>query len=138
MKYSLSLIIYTFVITALYDVILRKMSENYDELPEIIQYDFIRMLRPYFRKHTLLGAALIAGVTGAVAQQIIFTITSGRNPRKLLFITFLVSAALGPIMQETKLFPHLDQYYYKPLGPFRSAYHDGISGLIVQLTILLS
>lgn len=138
MKYTPSLIIYTFIVTAIYDVILRKISENYEMLPKALQYDFIVNLRPYFQHHTLLAAALIAGITGAVAQQIIFTITDGKSPTMLLLTTFIVSAALGPLMQKSKLFPHLERYYYKPLGPLRAAYHDGISGLIVQLTILLS
>ena len=39
-------------------------------------------------------------------------------------------------MKGSKLFPHLDKHYYNKLGVVRSMYHDGISGLIVQLTIL--
>jgi len=138
MKYSVSLIIYTFIITGLYDVILRTLSEKYYVLPKPLQYDFIRILRPYFQRHTLVAAALIAGVIGAITQQIIYLITDGKNPQRLLLTTFVVSAAGGPFLRQSKLFPYLDKYYYKPLGPFRAAYHDGISGLIVQLTLLLS
>ena len=39
-------------------------------------------------------------------------------------------------MKGSKLFPHLDKTYYKELGTVRSMYHDGISGIIVQLTII--
>ena len=67
-----NLIIATFIITALWDVILRIMSENYDYLPKFIQkYKFIEYLIPYFKKHTLLAAALIAGFIGATTQYII-------------------------------------------------------------------
>ena len=39
-------------------------------------------------------------------------------------------------MKGSQLFPHLDETYYKELGTIRSMYHDGISGIIVQLTII--
>ena len=55
-----------FIITALWDVVLRVMSENYDKLPKYIQsYGFLKALQPYFKHHTLLSAALIAGFIGA-------------------------------------------------------------------------
>ena len=38
-------------------------------------------------------------------------------------------------MKGSQLFPYLEETYYKELGTIRSMYHDGISGLIVQLTI---
>ena len=63
--------ILTFTITALYDVILRKLSENYNKIPSILQNDFVLYLKPYFKKHTLLAAALIAGFVGALTQFII-------------------------------------------------------------------
>ena len=68
------LYILTFIITGLWDIILRLLSENYDKLPNIIQYDFIEYLIPYFKKHTLLSAALIAGFIGATTQVIIVNI----------------------------------------------------------------
>ena len=51
-------------------------------------------------------------------------------------ITFIVSALIGIPMQYSKLFPILDETYYKYLGPYKSLYHDGISGIIVQITLL--
>lgn len=55
------LIILTFIVTALCDVILRTLS-LYNPLPFLSnQMDFIQYLKPYFQKHTLLAAALIAG-----------------------------------------------------------------------------
>ena len=61
------LIILTFIITALWDVCLRFMALNYEKLPKIINktMPFIKDLKPYFQKHTLLAAALIAGFVGA-------------------------------------------------------------------------
>tara|TARA_B100000214_G_scaffold43609_1_gene27359 strand:+ start:5178 stop:5636 length:459 start_codon:yes stop_codon:yes gene_type:complete len=137
------LYILTFIITGVWDILLRLLSENYDTLPKIIQYDFIRYLIPYFQKHTLLSAALIAGFIGATTQFIIVNIYSlpkdFKDIHKILYfliLSFIVSALYGFLMKGSQLFPHLDQTYYKELGTVRSMYHDGISGIIVQLTIL--
>ena len=70
------LIILTFIITSLWDVLLRVMSENYRKLPGIMKYEFIKILQPYFKKHTLLAAALLAGFVGAVTQYVILNIMS--------------------------------------------------------------
>ncbi len=137
------LYILTFIITGIWDILLRLLSENYDSLPKIMQYDFIRYLIPYFQKHTLLSAALIAGFIGATTQFIIVNIYPFPSDFKdihkvlyFLFLSFIVSALYGFLMKGSKLFPHLDETYYKELGTVRSMYHDGISGIIVQLTII--
>lgn len=140
------LLILTFIITALYDVLLRYMSLNYDKLPAFFKwFDFIKYLTPYFKKHTLLSAALLAGFIGFGAQLIILTIMPYPNVKKInlhniitfFVITFIVSALYGLPMKASKLFPILDETYYKGLGTFRGLYHDGISGLIVQFTLLI-
>ena len=137
------LYILTFIITGVWDILLRLLSENYDTLPKIMQFDFIRYLIPYFQKHTLLSAALIAGFIGATTQVIIVNIYPFPNDFKdihriiyFLFLSFIVSALYRFLMKGSQLFPHLDKTYYKELGTMRSMYHDGISGIIVQLTIL--
>ena len=44
-------------------------------LPKFIQkYKFIKYLIPYFKKHTILAAALIAGFIGATTQLIILSL----------------------------------------------------------------
>ena len=139
------LIILTFVITALYDVLLRFMALNYSNLPLIIKNNlpFIKDLEAYFRHHTLLSAALIAGFVGATTQPIIlYFMEFPKNIRNykyvinFLLLTFIISALYGFIMKWSKLFPYLQKYYYDKLGIFKSMYHDGISGLIVQITLL--
>ena len=40
-------------------------------------------------------------------------------------------------MKWSGLFPYLERYYYNNLGVKRSMYYDGVSGLIVQTTLLL-
>ena len=133
----------TFIISGLWDVLLRKLSENFDKLPISIKntFPFIGYLTPYFEKHTLLDAALIAGFVAACTQAIILNILL-KYPKfidlyYLLGITFVVSALFGFVMKVSNLFPNLDETYYKELGTLRSMYHDGISGLIVQLTLIL-
>lgn len=139
------LIILTFVITALWDVVLRFMSLHFEKVPSPIQdlMPFIGDLKPYFKHHTLLAAALIAGFVGATTQPIILKITpfpKTLNNKmyilKFLIVSFIISALYGFIMKWSKLFPYLEKYYYDKLGVIRGMYHDGISGLIVQITLL--
>ena len=138
------LIILTFVVTALWDVALRFMSLNYDKLPKYFQMDFVEDLIPYFKHHTLLAAALIAGFVGATTQPFILSLMS--FPKnifdivyvlKFMIITFIISALYGFVMKGSKLFPHLERHYYDKLGVARSMYTDGVSGLIVQATLLV-
>ena len=143
------LYILTFIITGLWDVVLRFMSLNFDSLPNIIKniLPFIKYLQPYFFKHTLLAAALIAAFVGATTQVIIIYLLSFPKINssyfyvlKFMLLSFIVSALYGFIMKFSKLFPILEETYYKKLeengGVIRSMYHDGISGLIVQFSIL--
>lgn len=138
------LIILTFIVTGLWDVILRFMSLNYNKLPKYFQMDFVKDLIPYFKHHTLLAAALIAGFVGATTQIIILSIMSFPKSIfnfvyifKFMILTFIISALYGFIMKGSKLFPYLERYYYEPLGVLRSMYTDGFSGLIVQTTLLI-
>ena len=143
MDYKL-LIILTFIVTALWDVVLRFMSLNYDKLPKYFQMDFVEDLIPYFKHHTLLAAALIAGFVGATTQPIILSLMSFPKNifdivylSKFMIITFIISALYGFVMKGSKLFPHLEKHYYDKLGVARSIYTDGVSGLIVQFTLLV-
>ena len=138
------LIILTFIVTGLWDVVLRFMSLNYNKLPKYFQMDFVKNLIPYFKHHTLLAAALIAGFVGATTQIIILSIMSFPKSIfnfvyifKFMILTFIISALYGFIMKGSKLFPYLERYYYEPLGVLRSMYTDGFSGLIVQTTLLI-
>ena len=56
---------------------------------------------------------------------------------KFLILTFIISALYGFMMKGSKLFPYLEKYYYDKLGVARSMYTDGVSGLIVQTTLLI-
>ena len=137
------LLILTFIITGLWDVMLRILSINFDKLPNFMKYDFIEILIPYFKHHTILSAALIAGFVGAITQLIIINLIKFptdfniKNITNFITISFIISALFGFIMKFSKLFPFLDETYYKHLGTIRSMYHDGISGLIVQITLFI-
>lgn len=143
-KYDIyRLIILTFIVTALYDVLLRTIV-LYKPIPFLNNYfPFIRYLQPYFKKHTLLAAALLAGFIGATTQAIIlYFMQFPRETSSTKYIlgfmlwSFIMSALYGFVMKATTLFPHLEVYYYEKLGLFKSLYHDGISGIIVQMTLL--
>jgi len=101
----------------------------------------MKYLQPYFEKHTILSAALIAGFIGAGAQFIILNVHAlPKNIYSLatfMVATFVISALYGFLMKATKLFPYLDDTYYKKLGTVRSMYHDGISGIIVQVNLFV-
>lgn len=132
--------IYTFIITALWDIVLRKMSENYDSLPKFLQLDFMRYLQPYFKQLTLLDAALVAGFVGATTQVIILNLhslpTDALSFVSFMIVSFVISALYGFIIKFSQLFPYLVDTYYKNLGVYNSMYYDGCSGLIVQMTLL--
>ena len=117
------LIILTFIVTGIWDIVLRFMSLNYNKLPKYFQIDFVKNLIPYFKHHTLLSAALIAGFVGATTQVIILSIMSFPTSifnigyiSKFMILSFIISALYGFIMKGSKLFPYLERYYYEPLG----------------------
>ena len=131
-----------FIITALWDVVLRFMSENYDTLPKYIQsYGFLKALQPYFKHHTLLSAALIAGFIGACSLYFVLLIhklpTNMDTTFSFMIVAFVVSALYGFLMKFSGLHPHLDKTYYKYLGSVRGMLYDGVSGLIAYGTLLV-
>ena len=145
-----SLYIATFCVTALWDVVLNYMTRISERLPPSIKdaFPFISYLVPYFKKHTILAAALIAGFIGATTQMIITQLmrfpllpTSPATLVVFLVVSFAISALYGFLMKLSGLFPILEATYYKRLeadgGVIRSMYHDGVSGLIVQCTLLV-
>jgi hypothetical protein len=145
-----SLYIATFCVTALWDVALNFLTRFPERLPRVVKemFPFINYLIPYFKKHTVLSAALIAGFIGATTQMIItqimqfpFLPTSPMTLIVFLGVSFAVSALYGFLIKLSGLFPILEATYYKNLeangGVVRSMYHDGISGVIVQCTLLV-
>ena len=128
-------IVPVFVITALWDVVLRLMATGYLHMLGVERMRWVRVLRPYFARHTLLAAASIAGIVGAVTLPIIVA----TNPypqsqlRSLLWVA-LISALVGQMMRYSGLFPHLKRYYYDTLGFAYSFTTDAFSGVVVAVT----
>lgn len=142
MKYY-KLVIITFIVTALWDIVLRFLSLNNEKINYNFP-DFVKYLKPYFQQHTMLSAALIAGFVGATTQPIILYFMKFPSVKsnsiyiiQFMVLSFVISGLFGFLMKATKLFPYLDKHYYNNLGTTRAMYHDGISGLIVQSTILV-
>ena len=133
-------IIITFIITALWDVVLRWYAE--DKMPhlsaplDVQNWRWVKVLRPYFEKHTLLGAALIAGFVGAITAYVMSFINV-KNTYLYSIILVLVSGLIGIPMRYSGLFPHLKKYYYDSLGFKTSFLTDAFSGIVVGLTLYI-
>lgn len=146
---SCKLLIATFIITGIYDAILNLSIHDKIPLPQVTKTsDWYVALKDnkYFEKHTPLAAFLIAGFVGFLAQAVIIliypfpSVFTIENIGQFLFITFVISGAIGFPMQVSGLFPILEDAYYKPLrnvSTYRSFVTDGMSGLVVQGTLLL-
>tara|TARA_B110000483_G_scaffold231777_1_gene298569 strand:- start:21151 stop:21606 length:456 start_codon:yes stop_codon:yes gene_type:complete len=133
-------LILVFIITGFWDVILRAMAEGKISFLGIENMKWVTTLKDYFNYHTVLGAALIAAFVGAIAQVLIiytFDIFNVTNKFLQLLIIFIISSLVGIPMRYSGLFPILDKYYYKPLGFTYSFITDGISGVIVAITLFL-
>lgn len=127
-----------FIITALWDVILRLMSEGKIKFFGIENMKWITVLEEYFQKHTILAAALIAGFVGAITHLIIikslvaFNI-SGVNIYTTLLV-IIISGIIGIPMRYSGLFPHLKKHYYDSLGFGYSLATDAFSGIVVGVS----
>lgn len=132
-------IVVAFVITALYDVLLRMFSEGKIKLFGIENINWVVALKGYFEKHTVLAAALIAGFVGAVAYVIIAKTMPVQCKDNIIYYMLwvaFISAIVGIPMRYSGLFPHLDTYYYKPL-PITTIFSDALSGVIVGATMII-
>lgn len=128
-------VIIVFIITALWDVILRMVSEGKIYLFGIEKMKWITVLEDYFEEHTVLGAALIAGFVGAITHVLIILALdafklSGITLYSTMVLLF-VSGIVGIPMRYSKLFPHLKVYYYDRLGFPYSFASDAFSGIVV-------
>lgn len=132
-------VVSAFVITGAWDVILRLFSEKKITFMGIENWKWVRALQPYFQQHTVLAAALIAGFVGAIAYTIIESVPFQKKLNSVQYFTWVafVSAIVGIPMRYSKLFPHLEKYYYQPLGFKYSMATDGFSGIVVGATMIL-
>ena len=134
-------LIIVFLITGLWDIILRNMSEGNISFFGIEDMKWVTTLREYFKYHTVLGAALIAAFVGAIAYILIiytFEMFDVNNVYLQLILVFLISGLVGFPMRYSGLFPILDEYYYKPLGFTYSFITDAMSGVVVAATLFFA
>lgn len=135
--------IITFVVTAIFDVILQLIAN--DALPIlnfVKSFDWFISLKPYFKQHTPLAAALIAGFVGYTTQMLIYALVGFplyKSASTIDYVMFVAASVVlsgvgGFLMQKSKLFPILEKTYYKELGTTRAFFTDIYSGIIVQLT----
>jgi hypothetical protein len=131
-------IIIVFFITGTWDVILRAMSEGYIYFLGIENMKWVTTLKDYFKYHTVLGAALLAAFVGAIAYILIiytFDLLNVNNIFNQIVIVFFISALVGIPMRYSGLFPILNKHYYEPLGFTYSFITDGMSGVVVAITL---
>ncbi len=132
-----TIIIITFVATAIYDAILRLLVQKG-------QFQGLG-LGEYYTDQTLLTVMLTAGIIGAVTQIPIYFIVKAfpdfqYHIVKILLIlltTFIVSGLAGFVIKLTNLFPLLEETYYKTLGWKKAFLTDGLSGVIVNITLMM-
>ena len=128
----------TFVITAIYDIIVQVLART--GITDHV-FDWVVALKPYFKLHTPLSSALIAGFVGAVTELLVLSIVD--YPKDLTSLSnFLVyavaiSGLIGIAIDNSGLFPYLSKYYYGTLGRRRTMITDAWSGLIVHLTVFI-
>jgi hypothetical protein len=133
-------IILVFFITGFWDIILRAMSEGKLSFFGIEKMKWVTTLKPYFEHHTVLGAALIAAFVGAIAYVLIiytYDVLDVNNKLYQLVWVFLISGLVGIPMRLSGLFPILNEHYYKPLGFTYSFITDGMSGVVVAITLFI-
>jgi hypothetical protein len=133
-------IILVFFITGFWDIILRAMSEGKLSFLGIEKMKWVTTLKAYFEQHTILGAALIAAFVGAIAYVLIiytYDVLDVNNKLYQLVWVFLISGLVGIPMRLSGLFPILNEHYYKPLGFTYSFITDGMSGVVVAITLFI-
>lgn len=138
-------IIYVFLITGAWDIILRFMSEGKIKFFGIEKMKWVVVLKDYFEKHTVLSAFLLAAFVGAIAYYIIsylykvikLNLKTFNGKIIGMFIVFMVSGLLGLPMRYSGLFPVLVEHYYNPLGFTYSFITDAMSGIIVSITFTI-
>jgi len=141
----IQILIATFILTAILDIVLRIIVENYYKLPKIIQsFTVLRYLIPYFEREPVIKASLAAGLTVTVAQFIIINIKAFpksifniKDVLAFLIISFIVGLLFGQVIKWTNVFPNL-AIYYKNVSAINAALSDGVSVVIVQVILLVA
>jgi hypothetical protein len=138
---KLKSLVLVFFVTALWDVILRNMVEGKIHFLGIENMKWVKVLKKYYEKHTILAATLLAGFVGAVAYAIYTYIVGCFNLNLKLYesgaLVFVISGMLGLVMRFSGLFPVLNDYHYTPLDNGQSFLADATFGFISAATLVL-
>lgn len=132
--------ILTFLITGGWDIILRYMSEGKINFFGIENMKWVRVLKDYFAKLSVIDAAIVAGLVGLITYiilSLIFDYFNISGVIEQILIVFLISGLVGIPMRYSGLFPDLYKYYYEPLGFTYSFITDAMSGVIVAITLFI-
>ena len=111
-----------FAITAIFDLLMNILPPPVGAV----------LTRSYFKEHTVLSAALIAGFIGACTfiPLLPLGVTERASYMNIVAI-FLVSALIGFPMEWSGMFPILQKHYYDPLPRYQTFLADGMSGIMV-------
>lgn len=135
---TLPFLIGAFVVSGAWDVLLRLISIGAIPTFGLQNVSWIAALRPYFRYHAgATGVAYAAAAAGGAAAMAYGIIAWYRPPslwRYLLWI-FAVSALVGLPMRVGPWFKKLQETYYHD-HPYLTLWTDGLSGIIVAVTML--
>lgn len=122
-----------FVATAAWDVVLRDLSTGGLRVLGAERWGWVRDLRPYFRAHSIVGAAAIAGAVGVLGYAVIRLY---RPAETYLYVAWVVavSAAVGLPMRARGWFTELQRHYYDR-RQWLTVGTDAMSGLVVMATV---
>lgn len=136
---NLNLVNTVFCITASMDYFIRQLSEKKIRIFGIEKSEFVVVLEPYFKEHTALASACIAGFVGALVCICIqlLPIPESLNTLEYAIVAWLCSVVLGMLLRSTPLFPHLKRHYYDRLGKVKSFLIDSLLGLTVVLILYI-
>ena len=133
---KLQQLLVVFGTTALWDVLLRSISLGTIHIPIVSTWKWVKVLKPYFEHHTLLAAALLAGIAGAGAQTLLWLLPPTTSSLIYTLEVLVMSILVGGPMYVSGLYPVLNRTYYDKLGA-AAMLSDGLSGLVVMTTIYI-
>lgn len=123
--------------TAAWDIVLRDMAMGNLHFLGIERMQWIADLRGYFEATGIVEAAAVAGGVGVGALALIGLWTPPGGALGFAAWVFVVSALYGLPMRAPVWFRELQKYYYEK-HPYLTFLTDGLSGLIVMLTFIVT
>jgi uncharacterized membrane protein YbjE (DUF340 family) len=119
-----------FVITAIWDIILRLLAEEKLKVFGLERIKPIQIFREYFETWGVVSSAIIAGLIGAFTAYLVESIISDSK----FIIILLMSGFVGILMRNSGQFEVLRRTYYDKVSTLYSFTLDASSGAIVAST----